>query len=150
MRDSDRRPNDVSGKLDCPSAQPDMGQIVVFGVVGGTVTEPRVGYLKELQPATDDVLALANPASPTEVFRLSAPCAGVECKHFDGSQCQLGQRLVSQLWPVIRELPVCRLRPTCRWWHEQGRNACYRCPQIVTETHQASEVLRQIADPSDC
>lgn len=129
----------------CPSAQPEMADSVVFGVIGGTSEEPRLGYLVEPRTVTDELLALTAPVKPTEVFRFAAPCAGNSCQHFDGSDCRLAKRIV-QLLPAAEEtLPPCRLRPSCRWWQQEGKAACIRCPQIVTETYHPSELLHQAA-----
>jgi hypothetical protein len=132
----------------CPSAQPETEGSVVFGVVGGTVEEPHLAHFVEPQAVNDELLALANPVTPTEVFRFAAPCAGSACQHFDGSNCRLATKIVQLLSKVVEELPPCRLRPNCRWWQQEGKAACMRCPQIVTETYHPSEQLRQAADPT--
>lgn len=131
----------------CPSAQPEMVDSVVFGVVGGTIDKPCVAYLTEPQPVTDELLALANPVKPTEIFRFAAPCAGHACRHFDGSNCRLATRIVRLLPTVVERLPPCRLRPKCRWWQQEGKAACMRCPQIVTENYRPSKQELQAADP---
>lgn len=132
----------------CPSAQPETEGSVVFGVVGGTVEEPRLAHFVEPQAVTDELLALSNLVTPTEVFRFAAPCAGSACQHFDGSNCRLATKIVQLLSKVVEELPPCRLRPNCRWWQQEGKAACMRCPQIVTETYHPSEQLSQAADPT--
>jgi hypothetical protein len=131
----------------CPSAQPEMAGSLLFGVVGGTVAEPRLGYLREPQPVTAELLSLADPVPPTEVFRFAAPCAGAGCRHFEGTRCRLATRIVQLLPAAVAVLPPCRLRPHCRWWQQEGKEACRRCPLIVTETAHPSERLRQAADP---
>ncbi len=133
----------------CPSAQPSMPGAVVFGVVGGTVHEPRVGYLTEPLPVTPELLALTGEVEPTEVFRFGAPCAGGGCQHFDGSSCRLAGKLV-QLAPVVTgpSLPPCTIRRTCRWWRQEGKAACMRCPQVSTIEYLPSDELRLAADPS--
>ena len=120
---------------------------VVLGVVGGTVEEPRLGYLAEPLPVTKDILAFAGPVKPTEVFRFAAPCAGTACQHFDGTDCRLATKIVHMVLPVVEILPACQLRPHCRWWQQEGKAACFRCPQIVTENYQPSDQLRRAADP---
>jgi hypothetical protein len=120
----------------------------VFGIVGGTVEEPRVGYLTQPLPVTREVLALAEPARSGEVFRIAAPCAGHGCQHFDGSQCRLVQRIVQALPVVVEELPLCALRPSCLWFRQEGKAACLRCPQIVSETCGPSDAMAQAADPA--
>ena len=132
----------------CPSAQPEMAGSVVFGVIGGTVEEPRVGYLAEPQPVTEELLKLSAPVKPTEVFRIAAPCAGSACQHFDGTNCRLARRIIRLVPAVVELLPPCRLRPQCRWWQQEGKAACMRCPQIVTEDYRPTEQLRQAADPT--
>src|SRR5689334_14363132 len=105
--------NDPTAKspLQCPSARPEMADSVIFGVVGGTSDEPRVGYLAQQQRADRELLALAAPLKPTEVFRTAAPCAERGCKHFDGANCRLAERIVQMLPAVVAGLPSCRLRP---------------------------------------
>jgi hypothetical protein len=133
----------------CPSAPPEMDRSVVFGVVGGTVEEPRLAYLKEPQPVTDDVLALSGPVEPTEIFRFAAPCAGSACSHFDGVHCRLAKRVTQLLPAAVEKLPPCRLRPKCRWWQQEGKDACLRCPMVVTNVKRPSVRLRQVAEPSN-
>jgi len=132
----------------CPSARPEMAGAVLHGIVGGTVAAPRVGYLVEPQPVTDALLALANPVSPTEVFRFAAPCAGSACVHFDGANCRLATRVVELLPSVVDSLPPCRIRPQCRWWQQEGRAACLRCPGVVSETCNASPLINLVAAPA--
>src|SRR5512135_146392 len=131
----------------CPSARPEMEGSVVFGVIGGTAERPRLAYLSEPRPVTDEVLALSGPVAPTEIFRIGAPCAGHACHHFAGSHCRLATRVVQLLPLVVDGLPPCRLRPDCRWWQQEGQAACLRCPQIVTDMHSPSELIRWVADP---
>lgn len=133
----------------CPSTQPEMEDSVVFGVVRGTAEEPRLDYLKEPRPVTDDVLALSGPVKPTEVFRFAAACAGGACQHFDGVDCRLAKRTVKLLPKAVDRLPPCRIRPRCRWWQQEGKAACMRCPLVVTETYHPEERVRQAADPSN-
>lgn len=121
-------------ELLCPSAQPDWESAHVFGVVGGTVHNPRVAYFVEPQPITKELLDLTIPLEPTEVLRIAAPCAGHSCQHFDGNRCQLVSRTVKYLEPVVDKLPACAIRSSCRWWAEQGKAACCRCPQVITDS----------------
>jgi hypothetical protein len=60
----------------CPSAQPEMADSVVFGVVAGTVEEPRVRYLAEPLPVTEKLLSLTSPVKPTEVFPFCCTLCG--------------------------------------------------------------------------
>lgn len=133
----------------CPSGQPEVGEAVVFGIVAGTVAAPQVGYLTELIPVNDDIWALSGSAAPTEIFRIASTCAARSCKHFDGSHCRLAMRIVEQLPPVVEALPACQIRPHCRWWKQEGKAACQRCPQVVTDNYYVSEQLQQAVAPNE-
>lgn len=131
----------------CPSAQPAMAGSMAFGVISGTGDEPRVAWLERPVPVTDDLLALTGPVPPTQVLRFAAPCQESACCHFDGKDCQLATRLV-QLMPAVTDtLPPCRIRPDCRWFVQEGRAACQRCPQIITYSANPTDQLSLAATP---
>lgn len=119
----------------------------VFGVVGGTAAEPLVAYLDEPQPLDLDLRERCAPVEPAEVFRIGAPCAESGCRHFDGGACSLGARTVQLLPPVVSKLPACRIRPSCRWFREQGGAACVRCPAVVTTNHLPTAEQARAAEP---
>lgn len=132
----------------CPSARPEMEGAVIFGVVQGTAREPRLAHLVQPLPVVDELLELARPASPTAVFRFAAPCAASACVHFAENRCRLASRVVDTLPEAVEGLPPCRIRPTCRWWQQEGKAACLRCPMIVSETVNPTEMLVTAADPA--
>jgi hypothetical protein len=131
----------------CPSARDGMEGGVVLGIVGEGAGG-HLGYVEQLVPASPEVLALAGRAEPSEVFRLAAPCAEGECQHFHGSQCRLATRVARLLPAVVDAVPPCRLRRVCRWWHQEGREACLRCPQVISGQSEPTELLVLVADPS--
>jgi hypothetical protein len=132
----------------CPSAQAEWENSVAIGVVGGTADQPLMVPLATPQPVTDQLVALAAPVTPTEVFRFAAPCMGSGCVHFAEGQCHLATRMVILLPAVSERLPRCGIRLHCRWWQQEGRAACMRCPQMVTANYHPSETMRQAADPA--
>lgn len=132
----------------CPSARPESEDGIVFGVIGGTVTEPRVTYLKKTLPITEELIAKATPVTPAEIFRTAAPCAAKSCQHFDGKDCRLAMRVVEKLPAVAEELPPCSIRRDCRWWKQEGKAACLRCPQVITDNYQPSQLMREAATPT--
>jgi hypothetical protein len=131
--------------LKCPSAQPGMGDVQILGVISRDAEVPRLAYLDEAMPASPATLELAAPLDVSQVFRLSARCEEKKCTHFDGRDCQLAVRIAKLLPEVVDHLPPCNIRPDCRWFRQEGRAACVRCPQIVTGTHEADELLQQVA-----
>jgi hypothetical protein len=131
----------------CPSAQPDWEGSVAIGVMGGTADRPHMAHLAAPQPVTDELLALSGPVTPTEVLRFAAPCLCGGCVHFASAKCRLAERIVKLLPVVADNLNACAIRPYCRWWQQEGRAACVRCPQVVTDNYNPSEIARQAAEP---
>ena len=129
----------------CPSAQPGMEESRVLGVVSGSSEAPQLAYLNERLEVTPDLLAMAAPARPTQVFRFAARCEEKACRHFDGTHCQLATRIVQILPAVSESLPACLIRPECRWYQQEGRAACMRCPQVVTETYEPGDDYKRAA-----
>jgi hypothetical protein len=138
-----RRGTDES--LKCPSAQPGMGDVLVLGVVSRDGDEPRLAYVDERVAPTSEMLGLAAPLSVSQVFRLSARCEEKKCTHFDGARCQLAVRIANMLPEVVDALPACNIRPECRWFRQEGKAACLRCPQIMTGVHEADDTLQKVA-----
>ncbi|MGG5818696.1 hypothetical protein [Falsiroseomonas sp. HW251] len=116
----------------CPSAPPDWPDARLIGVAAGTAEAPAIGYTGPM-PVTPDLLALAAPVEPTEVFRFAATCQERACHHFDGRRCGLVRKVVALLPEAASDLPRCGIRRDCRWWQEEGAAACRRCPQVVTD-----------------
>jgi hypothetical protein len=125
-----------------------MAGAVVFGVAGGGEEgADLVAYLKQPQPVTAELVALAGPVRPTTVFRFAAPCAESACVHFDGADCRLAARIVEHLPVAVDVLPWCGVRSRCRWWQQEGRAACLRCPAVATDPLVAGDDLRRAAQP---
>lgn len=131
--------------LQCPSAQPGMAGVRVLGVISRDGDKPALAYLDEPVAPTQEMLALAAPLPVANVFRLAARCEETKCMHFDGARCQLAVRIAKMLPEVVDSLPACTIRPQCRWFRQEGRAACLRCPQIVTGTYEADDVLQKVA-----
>ena len=118
---------------------------MVLGVVQQDGPRPVVEYLNARVPATPEILALAAPLKPTEVFRLAATCAEHKCPHFDGADCQLATRIVRILPAVVDALPPCTIRKDCRWFSQEGGAACQRCPEITTVSYDLSKTTREVS-----
>lgn len=131
----------------CPSAQPGMRDAVVFGVVDHSADPPEVGYLDELAPVSEELLRLAEPLVPTEVFRIGATCEQDRCGHWGDSKCNLVEQIVDLVPASALVIPPCRLRPTCRWYAQRGRSACMRCDEVVTQNQRPSDAMRAAATP---
>jgi hypothetical protein len=133
--------------LRCPSAQPQMSDAVAIGVVDRSGQSPEVAYLERPVPATAELLEMARPLNPTEVFRFAAPCQTSACSHWDGSECKLVTRIVQMIPAESLSLPRCHVRVVCRWFVQAGRAACQRCPRVVTQNEDPSDAMREAAMP---
>lgn len=131
----------------CPSAQPEMEGSVVLGVLETTSTGQRLAWLEQPQPVTPELLAQTGEVDPRQIFRFAARCEENRCVHFNGQDCQLATRIVQILPVAVEALPPCRLRPTCRWHQQEGRAACFRCPEVVTHLENPTAEMVQAATP---
>ena len=120
----------------------------VFGVVAGTDAEPSVAWLERPVPVTPELLAKTGAVEPQRIFRITAACQESKCTHFDGSRCKLVRRIVNLLPAVVDGLPPCSLRADCRWFTQEGRAACVRCPQVVTHSYEPTEKVIEAATPA--
>ncbi|WP_298607796.1 nitrogen fixation protein [uncultured Thiothrix sp.] len=134
----------------CPSANHKEAGAVLFAVVGGTPEQPEAVYLDKIEPITEEILEMAGPVDPTEVFRFAAPCSKAKCQHFNDekSSCQLAAKVVKMTPMVVNKLAPCPIRSTCRWWQQEGVSGCQRCPQVVTLNYAPSEGMRAAATPT--
>ena len=138
--------NSTRKHIDCPSA-PVTGQDPrIFGMMTGTPGAVRLGYLTEALPVTEDLIALAGPNDPASVFRIAARCATGGCKHWKDNGCSLAERVVEGLPVVVNALPACQIRSTCRWFRQKGKDACLRCPGIIRDIPNATDLQKEVAD----
>jgi hypothetical protein len=133
-------------QIDCPSATATGENARIFGMMTGTPEAGRLGYLTEALPVSEKLLALAGSADPAQVFRIAARCVTGGCKHWRDNGCSLAQRIVEGLPVVVNALPACQIRSTCRWFRQEGKEACLRCPQIIRAKPTSSDHEKQIAD----
>jgi hypothetical protein len=98
-------------------------------------------------PVVQELLEMTTPAAPTEVLRFAAPCACGRCQHFRDARCHLVEKIVAALPPAVQELPACPVRSTCRWFAQEEAAACFRCPQIVTDSPPLDPRLVMLTDP---
>jgi hypothetical protein len=137
-----------SKSLMCPSAEPEMDGSLIFGIVTGTPEQPELVHLPQVKEIPPELLTLESPVKPTEIFRIAAPCVENDCTHFDGTRCRLIDRIVDGLPTVTESLPPCPIRANCRWWQQEGQEACRRCLQIVRDNFNVSAELFKAIDAS--
>ena len=130
----------------CPSAPAHPGTSVLIGVLSGTREEPRIVPTREAMPVDQEIIELARPVSPGEVFRFADTCQTSACIHFKNAACQIAARSTELLDEVTQRLPHCPIRAQCRWFHQEGPDMCRRCPQIVTKQYAPSAAVLRIVD----
>jgi len=132
-------------EIKCPSAQPGLPSAQIIAVVRRGAQSATVEMLRSpLPPDTFDSV-IPPGVRTTEVLRFSAACMEDACSHFRSGQCTLVQRVVRQLPADDTRLQFCAIRPTCRWFLQEGVAACRRCVYIVTEPETAINVVREVA-----
>jgi len=132
---TETRPAPQKDVVFCPSAQPGLNRSVLIGVVDKSRDGDFVSYLPQSSAVTDGTIAAftGSPVQATQLFRFAAPCEKGGCHNWSGSTCGVAKRVVQILPAVLSELPDCELRPSCRWFRQEGKPACLRCPQVVTD-----------------
>lgn len=129
--------------MQCPSGHPDLPDAKVFGIVNAERGGIKVAWLEKPISLTPDLLAMTGDVDPQRVFRIASECQESRCTHFDGKDCNLATRIVQILPAVVDALPPCQLRASCRWYVQEGKPACFRCPQIITHQYEpTTEELR--------
>jgi len=131
----------------CPSAQPEMEGSMVLGVFETTPEGQRLAWIEEPQPVTPELLSLTGETDPRNIFRFAAQCEERKCVHFDGQDCNLATRIVQILPRAVDVLPPCSIRPECRWYQQEGKAACLRCPEVVTHLNNPSAEMLRAARP---
>jgi hypothetical protein len=132
--------------VQCPSAQPNMPGAAIHGVVDAA--SGRIQHLSAPEAVTPELLAMTAPLLPTQVLRISAPCQGGACGHFNGTVCTLVDRIVQIMPATDSALPFCAIRSSCRWFSQRGRAACMRCDQIVTDEFVRDESMTALTVPA--
>jgi hypothetical protein len=60
----------------------------------------------------------------------------------------LAAKIVRWVPTVVDKLPACAIRAECRWWHQEGKAACLRCPQVVTDNFKPTPAMRDASNPT--
>jgi hypothetical protein len=145
-------PSDLSS-LRCPAAPPHWQGAVVWGIAAGTPDAPHVTPIPP-EPLTPALIAAADPCTPREVFRIAAVCVKGACRHWrdgrDGAEgdgrCSLVERVVDAFPPS--ELQPCGIRQVCRWFNQEGAQACRVCPGVATDTGELPQEAEAEGDVS--
>ena len=139
----------MSAKKLCPSARPDMPGAKIIGVVRHDHETPAVDYFAEAVDVTAELLRLAAPVEPMEIYRFAADCQEGACSHWARSECSLIERVADLVPAASLVLPPCGIRPECRWFAQRRAAACRRCPEVVTSNQDPSDAMRAASTPPE-
>jgi hypothetical protein len=119
----------------CPSAPCHEGALVL----GVMTSSGRIAYLQPPMKVDANFAARAKSMGhPERTFRFSSPCIQAACPQWTGERCGIGELLAAEVdragVAASAGLPACSIRSSCRWYFEQGRNACAVCPLVVADT----------------
>jgi hypothetical protein len=99
-----------------------------------------VGYLTP-QLVVDGAFAARareHASAPETRFRFAQPCVEGACHHWTGHACGLIGRVRRALDDAGETAgatapPRCSIRHACRWFAQDGLDACRACPLVITE-----------------
>lgn len=128
-------------QLDCPSAPHQHPEAKLLGVVLEDGGETQVAYVEKDTDVPGDFDPHSLGVDPGHALRFSAPCANSGCGQWREGGCGLGKAILEQLQPVVDVAPACTLRATCRWFAENGKASCLRCPQVTTRRLKGEEIV---------
>lgn len=120
-----------SDQLICPSARSQNGSSLI-GVVGGNGI---VDYLGKPWPIDRDFVdATEMSEAKGRHFRFAATCIEAKCVHFSNSRCGVSDAMLVHLAEQASlHTPKCGIRSQCRWFAQNGLQACKVCSLVITE-----------------
>jgi len=120
----------------CPSARCEPGALLL-GIV---LPNGRIGYSRERIAVDDEFVQIARRGrAPERRFRFSSPCVQNACKQWSAGRCGVIDEAVAEFESsqAAQPLPQCAIRPSCRWFLQNGTMACNVCPLVITDQNAA-------------
>ncbi len=117
----------------CPSARCEDGAILL-GIVG---SDGRIAYVTPQVRIDASFVDKAHRGRlPERRFRFSSACIEDQCRHWTGVRCQVIDHALMVADEVVpaenQTAPKCSIRPDCRWFSQEGPEACQVCPFVIT------------------
>lgn len=73
--------------------------------------------------------------TPEARFRFAGPCLGGRCAQWGRGRCGVADWVVETAGDRVdpmAQLPDCGVRARCRWFSQNGADACRICPLVIT------------------
>jgi hypothetical protein len=122
----------MNEKKTCPSSTCTEGSNLI-GIIN---QNHEFDFLKVALPITKSFVEEAvKHGSPEKRFRFSSRCVESGCNQWTGTRCGVSDRLLESIEAAFHKpnLPDCSIRPTCRWFSQNGESACRICPLVATD-----------------
>lgn len=122
-----------NGKIMCPSSKAQKGAMLL----GILQDDGKVSILPQPLRIDETFIETAGHQRPAEEqFRFTNKCVESGCSQWTGKRCGVADKVLSVLndLPPQNEVPVCALRPSCRWHLQSGEEACRACVFVITHT----------------
>lgn len=122
-------PDLQSSKKKCPSYLGKVGA-QLFGVVG---KDGKVQFISPLT-VTEDFLNLNKDKNSLEQrFRFTGKCVEKGCAQWNAeeSKCSLSKKVQHLDSHKETELFFCPIRTQCRWFSQDGKEACFSCNEVT-------------------
>lgn len=115
----------------CPSA-PLTENSFLFGVLD---EKAEVQYIDSVIPITEDLLSsFSNIDNPEKHFRFTMTCGKDKCAQWSDNKCSVGSAIQKADINNLNTKPMkCAIRQACRWYSQEGLEACTLCKYIVTD-----------------
>ena len=120
-------------KKTCPSATCTEGSQLI-GIINA---DSEFSFLKVPLTVTKSFVDEANMyGSPEKRFRFASKCVQSGCNQWTGSRCGVSDSVLDAIEVSLHKanLPDCSIRPTCRWYDQNGESACRICPLVITNS----------------
>lgn len=120
----------AAARLQCPSGRAVAGAKLI-GVVTSDVSVDILPHAIDVDEAF-----LTNARSigePDARFRFANTCVMNGCNKWADGGCGLVRRRIASAQQKAELLPACPIRHECRWFTQEGADACEICSQVVRQ-----------------
>ncbi|WP_123891981.1 MULTISPECIES: hypothetical protein [Chryseobacterium] len=115
-----------SSKKMCPSYVGKVGA-QLFGVVN------KDGKVQFITPLTVTEDFIEQNENLEQRFRFTGKCVEKGCGQWnhEESRCSLSKKVQDLNFPKNSELSFCPIRSQCRWFSQDGKEACFSCNEVT-------------------
>jgi hypothetical protein len=129
-------------KLDktCPSSSIQLDA----NLLGAVNEDGSVGFFSNPVKVDEEMIAsLQKINDPETKFRFSNTCIEKGCNQWKNGACSIIKNVMQNNMELelVANLPNCSIRPTCRWYAQEGSSACSFCPHIITNMMEKEALI---------